>query len=448
MTRLLVLLVRALAALYVLPLLFLCLVVKNRRRELLWGPVPIINNKYWSRAMREAGWDSKTLVAGYYQSINRREDYDLMFADVVPRWVFPRSVGWALEEYFALLYMIRNASVVHLPFSGGPLGGTRLWRLEAHLFRRAGIKTVVLAYGADAYLYSQVSDPSLRHGLLLSYPQAARDESRIARRVRYWTEHADIVLCGYMVDGMSRWDAPVYDVISIDTGQWTPGQTRPRHDGVDGVVKVIHTPNHRGFKGTEFLVAAVEALRSEGLKVELILVEGVQNSEVRRLMQEADILAEQFVATGYAMSAVEGMASGLPVMSNLENETYTRVFRRYAYLEECPVVSTTPETLRRNLRALVTDPDLREQLGRAGREYVEKYHSFEATRYLFGSIYDRILGGKEVDLMNLFHPLKSEYNRRRPFVEHPLVESRLPARLVERADGARSRPGDFRPSVV
>jgi glycosyltransferase involved in cell wall biosynthesis len=442
MTKLLVLLFRVLAALYVFPVLFLCFVVKNRRKELLWGPTPIISNKYWSRAMRDAGWDSKTLMYAYIRSINQREDYDLLFEDVVPRWVFPRTVGKALADYFALLYMIQNASAVHLPFSGGPLGETRLWRLEAYLFRRAGIRTVVMAYGADAYMYSRVSDPSLRHGLLLSYPRFARTESQIARRVRYWAEHADIILCGPMIDGMSRWDVPMFSVISIDTEEWTPKPTSSWYNGTDGPVKVIHTPNHRGFKGTEFLVQAVEELKAEGLKVELVLLEGVQNSEVRRLMQEADILAEQFIQ-GYALSAIEGMASGLPVMSNLESEHYTRAFRRYAFLNECPIVSTSPETLKRNLRALVTDPALREQLGRAGRQYVEKYHSYETARYLFGSIYEKILGGKDVDLMNLFHPLKSEYNRRRPLVEHPLVESRLPPHLLERARGA----GDAAPAV-
>jgi hypothetical protein len=48
------------------------------------------------------------------------------------------------------------------------------------------------------------------------------------------------------------------------------------------------------------------------------------------------------------------------------------------------------------------------------------------AQYMFGAVYDRILDGKDVDLINLFHPLKSEYSRRTPRVSHPLVESRLP----------------------
>jgi hypothetical protein len=167
-------------------------------------------------------------------------------------------------------------------------------------------------------------------------------------------------------------------------------------------------------------------LRAEGLQVELVLLEGVPNEQVRREMANADILVEQLLI-GYALSAVEGMATGLAVMSNLDHEDYTRVHRRFGFLNECPILSTTPETIRDNLRVLVASPELRETLGRAGRAYVEKYHSYEMAQHLFGSIYENLLEGGQNDLMRLFHPLLSEYNKRRPHVEHPLVENRLPA---------------------
>ena len=154
------------------------------------------------------------------------------------------------------------------------------------------------------------------------------------------------------------------------------------------------------------------------------------NSEVKKQMRESDILAEHFIGSIYGLSGIEGMAFGLPVLGNLESETYTRIFRRYAFLDECPVVSTSPETLKRNLRALVRNPELRETLGRAGRLYAEKYHSYEMAQYLFGAVYRRILDGEKVDLMNLFHPLSSEFNQRLPKVEHPLEESRLPAHYL------------------
>jgi isocitrate dehydrogenase kinase/phosphatase len=80
----------------------------------------------------------------------------------------------------------------------------------------------------------------------------------------------------------------------------------------------------------------------------------------------------------------------------------------------------------------VRNPALRKTLGHAGRAYVEKYHSYEMAQYLFGSIYRRILFNEEIDLASLFHPLKSDFNRRLPRIEHPLVENRLPQDYILR----------------
>jgi glycosyltransferase involved in cell wall biosynthesis len=425
---------RALILLYAGIAILLCLSVKRPGNRLIWGPRPLINNKYWSAALREAGWESETFVNGFYPNF-RRSDFDLYFEDVVPEWIWPRRIRRPVTPYFAFLHIVRNAKVFHLPMSGGPLGETSIWRWEAPLLKRAGIKTVVIPYGGDAYLYSRIADPTLRHALLQSYPRAARDEEEIEARVRYWTANADVTFCATMVDGIGRWDLVVPSALAIDIEEWQPQSEHSNADGSRGVVRVVHTPNHRGFKGTEFIVRAVEELRAEGLLIELVLLELVANETVRRVMPTMDILAEQLLAPGYGLSAVEGMASGLPVLSNLERRDVMDLFRRYSFLDQCPIVSTTPETIKENIRALATNPALRKQLGRAGRAYVEAYHSYENARYMFGAIYEKVLDGKAVDLMNLYHPLKGGANLAK--VDHPLVEGRLPE--LPLADPAPSR---------
>jgi glycosyltransferase involved in cell wall biosynthesis len=271
-----------------------------------------------------------------------------------------------------------------------------------------------------------IPDLTVRHALMLSYPAAGRDEQRVAGHVRYWIRHADVVVLGFVSEGIGRWDVVQGSKACIDINQWRARLAYAENDGKNGTVRVLHAPNHRGAKGTEFLIRAVERLKEEGLAVELLLVEKKQNQEVRALMQQVDILADQLVLPGYGMAAIEGMASGLPVISNLELDSYTRIFRRYSFLNECPILAASPETIERNLRTLVRNPSLRRELGRAGRAYVEKYHSYATAQHLFGAIYRKLLDGEDVDLMNLFHPLKSSYNRATPEVVHPLVESRLP----------------------
>lgn len=407
-----------------LPVFFLAALLPARRRLLVWGSTPIIGNKYWSAAVREMGLESVTVMGGTY-AIQQNTDFDRYFPDFAPRFL-PRPVRFAVGSCIALAWLLRRGRVLHTSFWGFALGHTAYWRLEGLLCRIAGVRTIVIPFGMDASISSQLIDTSVKYAVLAAYPQMARNEGAVVPRVRYWTRHADVVVTGYVVDGIGRWDVTTHHVYVIDTRTWSPKADHSDHDGRNGPVKVLHNPNHRGSKGTEFVIEAVRRLQEEGLQVELVLAEKVSNDRIKQMMQEADIHADQFIYSAYGISAMEAMSSGLPVLSNLSEEAYTRVFRRYGFLDECPILSTTPETLVENLRILVTRPELRRLLGAAGRQFAEKYHSYRTAQYLFGSIYDRILDGKEVDLINLFHPLTSPYNNGSPKIAHPLEENRLP----------------------
>jgi glycosyltransferase involved in cell wall biosynthesis len=224
-------------------------------------------------------------------------------------------------------------------------------------------------------------------------------------------------------------------MVCIDTDEWKPHGAKMEHR-VNGAVRILHAPNHRGIKGTEYILAAVNQLKAEGLAVELVLAERISNNQIRRLMQEVDILADQLILPGFGLNAIEGMASGLPVIANLEDRAATEVFRRYSFLNECPIVSAGLGTIVEALRVLATNRPLRSELGVAGRAYVEKYHSYATAQYLFSSIY-RKFAGEEVDLMNLYHPLKSSYCRDKTIISHPLIENKIPRSYVQHPDELR-----------
>lgn len=413
------------AILMIIPLALFILLANKKRERLIWGPVPILNNKYWSNAMKKAGYKSITYMNDCY-AINKKDDFDRYFFN---KGNLGRLLNiLQLNHYYAFCYCVRYGSVIHIPYTGGFLGGTPLEKIEAELLHFANIKIIILPYGSDFYRYSRILDKSLTAGLLNSYPEYAKKEKTINARIEYWNTRADFVGSGFQLDGLGRWDAMPFSYLIVDTEYIKFAPSKNLADGFNGRVRVVHTPNHRGVKGTEFLINAVDELQRDGLDVELILLENKSNDEVLEALRNADILAEQFIITGYALSALEGMATGLPVLSNLENEEYTRVFRRYSYLNECPILSTTPENLKENLRVLITHPELRHQLGLAGRKYVEKYHSYSSAKYLFGNIYDKLLNNSDIDLMGLFHPLKSQYVQSNKIV-HPLIENKIPKGL-------------------
>ena len=390
--------------------------------RLVWGMTPIISNKYWSAAMRQRGYASQTLMTGYYNAINSKQDFDEYVFD---RYfaLLPRAAKVVLMFWESLF----RFDVFFISCEGWLLGKTPLRFLEAFILRVAGKKTIILPYGGDSYVYRNLASAPLAHGLMLSYPAAARTQDAIEKRVQYWARHGDAIIPGCATpDGFGRWSTLTPSIVHIDSDSWLPSTRHSLANGKNDTVYITHSPNHTGFKGTEFVVDAVEKLKAEGLKVELRLLQKLQNTEVKRILaEETDILVEQIIFTGYALSAIEGMACGLPVLSNLKDESYTLMQRRWSFLDECPIVSTSPENIIDNLRLLITNPALRAELGRASRQYVEKYHNLNAAAELYSSAIDYVYGRLDgQSFMNLYHPLLGKH-KDTPRIQHPLKHSRI-----------------------
>ncbi len=412
------------------PLVYIALVIASlcarrqvgTRPRLVWGEAPIINNVYWSRALRRGGYPSETYTDEYCHSINSRAEYDRVLQEHY------RILPVFLRYYPAFVESLFRYDVFFISFNGYFLGKTPYWWIEGHLLRLARKKVVVIPFGLDGYIYNRVRSTGLLHGLLASLPLPARQQAAIAKKVDYWCANADFLIPGFMgPDGYGRWDLLIPSPQAIDEELWHPTIRRSDADGSTGrVVYVAHAPNHRGFKGSEFVVAAVKQLQSEGIAVELLLLEKVSNSEVRRVLREdADILVEQLICTAHGLNGIEGMASGLPVISNFEDEQYTLPIRRWSHFSECPIVSGSPETLTHVLRKLIQQPDLRCQLGIAGRAYIEKFHSTSAMVELYGNVID-FLYGRRGPMHQFCHPLLGEFRRSLPKVEHPLHNNRIP----------------------
>lgn len=393
----------------------------NNKPRLVWGSTPLINNRHWSQSMRAAGYSSETFIYSFYASINQRSDWDRVLTE---EWIW--CPGF-LKPLLAFLQSLLAYDVFFMSADGFFIGTLPvIWRLQAPLLRLAGKRIVFIPYGGDTYVYRRIRSTTLVHGLLASYPEGGRNQEKIQARLDYWCRHADVCIPAVMgMDGFGRWDAILASVLFLDLNEWKASPRHSEADGLNAPVRICHAPNHRGFKGTEFVLEAVRILQSEGLRVELILLEKIQNAQVRAaLSSEADILVEQLIFTGHGLNGLEGMACGLPVVSNLEDDNYLLPVRRWSFFSECPIVSATPENLVHVLRKLVTRPELRTQLGQAGRQYAEKYHGLDSAVYLFEAVINRAYGRCD-SLINMYHPLLGHYPKRLPQIVPPLVNNRI-----------------------
>ncbi len=214
----------------------------------------------------------------------------------------------------------------------------------------------------------------------------------IERRVVHTSESADLVVRNWQLGYLPRYDVVWLNQLAIDLDQWSDAGSDSGSDGRNGEVTVLHAPNHRNIKGTEYLERAVDQLRTEGLRIKLELLEGRPNEEVRAAMLAADVVADQFLLPGYAMAAVEAMAEGKPVMVNMS--ALPEDLRATEAARACPAVDTSPERLLENLRRLVEDPGLRRELGAAGRDFVQRFHSYPVVARTWEQVIDHVWRGE------------------------------------------------------
>jgi len=130
---------------------------------------------------------------------------------------------------------------------------------------------------------------------------------------------------------------------------------------------VLHAPSRRWTKGTDVALPALQRLHDEGA-IELRLVEGADPARMPEYVREADIVADQFVMGSYGTFACEAMAASKPVIcyhTDLVAETVG---------EKPPLVNATPATVREAVESLLDDRRAGAELGRRGREFVERHH--------------------------------------------------------------------------
>lgn len=346
----------------------------------LWGPVPIINIVESSKLMRKLGYRSKSLVFTVYFITNKfdvnlqRLTHNPLVSPLFPNMLFL----WSLLRY----------DVYHFFYDGGLWSGMKIvprarW-LEFPLLRLAGKRIVANAYGADVRtrLRDEMWQP---WNLCAECPEPGMhclcDDQKGIVNAKYYRDWCnELVAMGDMHDYIygSRPDF-VHWPIDVNEVKFVGAQQH------DGPLIVAHSPNHRHFKGTRFIEAAIKSLRERGFNVVLDIIERVPNDEAKRRYAAADIVFAQCILGWPGFTEIESMAVGKPVL------TYVRDEDRYLpHVPGWAPISVTPDTAEQVLAELLSDPEKRAELGRRGRKHVEEYWSYEACGVHYDALHKRL----------------------------------------------------------
>jgi len=154
----------------------------------------------------------------------------------------------------------------------------------------------------------------------------------------------------------------------------------------DNVIRIVHSPTNRKFKGTDLILAVIEKIKQER-KIEFLLLENLERKEVLKIKSMSDISIDQvggtMGGTGYGKAGLETLAMGIPTITNMTEE-YEK------WLPENPfVVANNADQLYKKLIALIDSKNLRKEFAERGKNWLKKYHGYESVNVRLKDLYTK-----------------------------------------------------------
>lgn len=208
------------------------------------------------------------------------------------------------------------------------------------------------------------------------------NETAIVNRLKQLSKHfSDVIVPDYEIYEYVKDFFPnihtvryVVEHESIEPAYPDPFKRRPL---------VIHAPSEPYLKGTEFVLKAVESLKSK-IDFDFMLIQKMPHKKALKMYAQADIIVDQLCIGVYSIFSIESMLLGKPVI------TYIRPDLQKHYPPDLPIVSANPDTIEQTLQDLLLDPAKRKELGVQGRKYAMKYHAPEVIAKQLIEIYGQL----------------------------------------------------------
>ncbi|MFN8629065.1 MAG: glycosyltransferase family 4 protein [Chloroflexota bacterium] len=264
---------------------------------------------------------------------------------------------WGLVEEAASRF-----DVVHFHFARTlvPRGLPELppyWDLP--VYRALGVRVFFTFHGSDIRI-ERVFREMNPYAATVPTPAGADDE-RVEQSIGVMRTYADRLFVTSM-NYLEYVPDATYLPRVIDLATWPELPVEQRARPV-----IVHAPTRRARKGTDQVLADLDALAAEGLAFDLRLLEGVPHATVREELANADVLVDNIAAGAYGIVSLEAMACGKVTVANLSDAM------AHAH-PDAPTVNVTPDTFRDTMRRLIADPAQRTALALRGRPFVAAVH--------------------------------------------------------------------------
>jgi glycosyltransferase involved in cell wall biosynthesis len=134
---------------------------------------------------------------------------------------------------------------------------------------------------------------------------------------------------------------------------------------------IVHSPTRIIAKGSDLIERTLKELEKE-LDFEYKIVNGLERSENLQIIQNCDVFIDQIIVGGYGMAACEAMAFGKPVIAFILEGLYNSHLPN-----NLPIWKTDQDNLKIDLKRIIENANLRNEIGKLSRKFVEDYHDVE-----------------------------------------------------------------------
>ena len=148
-------------------------------------------------------------------------------------------------------------------------------------------------------------------------------------------------------------------------------------------LRIIHSPTNRLFKGTDKILKVIEDIKKTH-DFEFILAENISREKLLEMKKTCNLAIDQvggeLGGSGYGKNSIENLAIGIPTVTEFTEE-YLK------FLPENPFIACGIDSLKSEIIKYIENIDLLKDVSFNGRQWVEKYHSYESVNAKLEQLY-------------------------------------------------------------
>lgn len=332
---------------------------------------------YTVKALRDNGVDAKAFfIRDHYCQSSHNNNAIKIINTRVGRKNFPlRKWRQLISSYYFLRYL-HWADLIHWHFTTKVLP----LRLDLRLIKLMNKPALVEFHGTDIRIpeVEYKDNPYYKH----PFKKETYKKSRTAQTMFARAGFNAIIDPGDMLQYIQKdiFPNPFLVKRRIALDEFIPKYP----ENTKQVPLILHTPSDRKVKGTKYVLEVMDKLMNK-YKIEFMLIENKNRKECLELMQNADIFLDQFIGGWYGMAAVEAMAFGKPAVCYIKPTLYEK------RPQDFPIVNTTIDNLEKTLETLIIDGQLRHNIGKCSRAYVEAHHDANKISLELIDIYREVI---------------------------------------------------------